>query len=111
MNTKSSKILLALGITNVISPVPMMVFTVLWTWFWFFFVCIGIFDYYKPTDLIMAVIMSPIIISPVIEVLGVVYGLIKIKERNSFLCIILSILGIVVNTLLLYGMIYIGSKY
>lgn len=54
---------------------------------------------------------SPVLFSPLLCVIGVVYGMIKRHEPHAKLGIILSFIGAAENILLFYGLNYIGSRF
>ena len=55
--------------------------------------------------------LAPFAISPICCCACLVYGLLRHREHLSWLCVLLSILGLAENALLLYGMYYIGGHW
>ena len=100
-----------IAIVAVASPIPMIVITILWSWILFFGVGMGLLGYSTVPDWIMFLELLPLSFSPLFDIFGIVLGLVKIKERQSMLCIILSILGLLINFALIFAMGYIGSRY
>ena len=99
------------GIIAVASPVPLIVFTVLWSWVWFFGIVVGLLNYDAVPQWILVCSLSPLLISPAFGLLGIVHGVIKIKSERAWLGILLSVLGLIENFILIYGMCYIGSRF
>lgn len=99
------------GIIAVASPIPLIVFTVLWSWIWFFGIGIGLLNYDTVPQWMLVCSLSPLFISPAFGLLGIVHGVIKIKLKRAWLGIFLSVLGLIENFILIYGMCYIGSRF
>ena len=99
------------GIIAIASPIPLSIFTVLWSWLWFFGIGIGLLNYSNVPEWILNVGLLPLIISPVLGILGIVHGFLKIKHKLAWLGIVLSVVGLIENCLLIYGMYYIGSRF
>ena len=55
--------------------------------------------------------LIPFAISPICCCACLVYGIIRHREHLSWLCVLLSVLGLAENALLLYGMYYIGGHW
>ena len=99
------------GIIAVVSPIPLVIFTGLWFWGWFFEVGMGLLNYDVVPEWILTCGLLPLAISPILGIVGIVHGCIKIKQKGAWLGILLSMIGLVENFLLIYGMGYIGSRY
>ncbi|MBQ4100769.1 MAG: hypothetical protein IJC83_04390 [Oscillospiraceae bacterium] len=110
MKTQKSRLRI-IGIIAVSSPLPMIIITILWFFILFFGVGMGILGYASTPDWILYVGLLPLLFSPAFDIFGIVYGIIKRKERHSVLCIILSAIGLLINFALLFGMIYLGSRF
>ena len=78
------------GIIAFVSPISLLIFSILWI------------------DIIG---LLPMFISPILGVLGVVHGIVKIKEDYSVLGIVLSAIGLLENLFLIFGMCYLGSRF
>ena len=78
------------GIIAFVSPISLLIFSILWI------------------DIIG---LLPLLISPILGVLGVVHGIVKIKEDYSVLGIVLSAIGLLENLFLIFGMCYLGSRF
>lgn len=102
---------LIFGIISVVSPIPMMVFTVLWSWVLFFGIGMGLLGYDTIPGWILVLSILPMGISPAFSLFGIVYGIVKRKERYSILCILLSALGVLINAALICGILYLGATY
>lgn len=100
-----------IGIIAISSPLPMIIVTMLWFFFLFFGIGMGILGYSYTPDWILFVGLLPLLFSPAFDIFGIVFGIIKRKEHHSVLCVILSAIGFLINLALLFGMIYLGSRY
>ena len=108
---KQNSRLLIIGIIAVSSPLPMIIITMLWFFFLFFGVGMGILGYSSTPDWILIIGLLPLLLSPAFDIFGIVFGIIKRKEHHSVLCVILSAIGFLINFALIFGMIYMGSRY
>ena len=52
------------GIIAVASPIPLIIFTVLWSWLWFFGIGIGLLNYDTVPQWILVCSLLPLFISP-----------------------------------------------
>ena len=102
---------LVTGIIAVVSPVPLIVFTVLWSWLWVFGIGMGLLNYDTIPQWILICSLLPLFISPTLGFLGIAHGIIKIKLKRAWVGILLSVLGLIENFILIYGMYYIGSRF
>lgn len=108
---KQNSRLKIIGIVAVSSPLPMIIITILWFFFLFFGVGMGILGYSSSPDWILYVGLLPLLFSPAFDIFGIVFGINKRKEQHAIVCIILSAIGLLINFALLFGMIYLGSRY
>lgn len=94
------------------SPLPMFFVAMGWGMFFFFYIYLGIFPA-EATPPVWALVVSllPMPLSPLLGVLGIIHGIIKGKEKRAWLGILLSVLCLVENFLLFFGLGYIGSRY
>ena len=99
------------GLIAVGSPIPLLFLTMLWYCIWVFPIGMGLFRYDSIPDWIMVVSLLPLCISPLLGVFGIVHGIIKIKEKLSWLGITLSMICLIENFILIYGIGYIGSRF
>ena len=99
------------GIIAIASPIPLIIFTALWCWIWTFAIGMGLFHYDNIPNWIWPVALLPLFISPILGVLGIIHGIIKRKEKSAWLGITLSIMGLLENALLIYGMAFLGSRF
>lgn len=102
---------LRLGIISALSPIPLFVFTALWCWMWYFGIGIELLHYEIIPEWILLISVLPLSVSPLLGLVGTVYGIITIREKLSFLGVILSLLCLLENCALLYGIIYLGSRF
>lgn len=103
--------LLTIGIIGATSPIPMLGVTVFWSWIVYFGLGFGLLGYSDIPDWIMYLGLLPLSFSPLFDMLGIVLGIVKIKEHHSILCIILSILGLAINFAMIFAMGYIGTRF
>lgn len=100
-----------IGVIAVSSPIPMTILTIMWCWILCFGVGIGILQYDTIPEWLMTVSLLPLCISPLFGCFGMVYGIIKRKEHLSWLGILLSVICLIENFLLIYGIGYLGSRF
>ena len=99
------------GIIAAVSPIPLLIFTMLWSCIWIFAIGMGLFHYENIPNWILIVSIIPLCISPILGILGVVHGIVKRKEYLSWLGIALSIVGLLENVFLIYGINFVGSRF
>ena len=99
------------GIIAVASPIPLVIFTVIWSWVWFFGIGMGLLNYDTVPQWTLTVSLLPLLISPIFGLLGIIHGIVKIKTRKAWLGIFLSVMGLFENFILIYGMYYLGSRF
>ena len=99
------------GMIAVTSPIPLIIFTVLWSWLLFFISGIGLLNCDPIPQWISVCSLLPLLISPALGLLGVIHGIVKIKTKRAWLGILLSVIGLIENFALIYGMYYIGSGF
>ena len=102
---------LTLGLISVLSPAPFFVLTALWFWMWFFGIGMGFLNYEIVPEWILMISVLPLFVSPLLGLIGTVLGIVTIREKYSLLGIILSLLCIVENFVLIYGIYYLGSRF
>ena len=99
------------GIIAVASPIPLLMFTSFWLPMWYFGIGMGLLNYDTIPQWIQLCSVLPLFISPIIGVLGIIHGCIKIREERAWVGVLLSVLGLTENFFLLYGMYYLGSRF
>ena len=52
-----------------------------------------------------------LMVMPAIQILGILLGVIKRREKHGILCIVLSALGLAGNSLMWVGILYAGAHY
>ncbi len=93
----------------VASPLPMFFVTSFWGLFLFFGIYIGLLNMDVPIPAWVTILsVIPILISPLLCVLGVIHGIIKRKEKGALLGILLSAFGLAENFLLFCAMAYLS---
>lgn len=102
---------LKLGAIAAISPLPMIVFTAIWCWLWFFGIGLGLLGYDSVPEWIMICSMLPLGVSPLLGVIGVIKGGLEIKEKHAFVGLILSIIGLIENFIIIFGIYYMGKNF
>ena len=99
------------GIIAVASPVPMVIFTAIWSWVWFFGIGMGLLNYDTVQQWILIVSLIPLFISPIFGLLGIIHSMVKIKTKKAWFAFFLSLIGLLENFILIYGMYYLGSRF
>ncbi len=99
------------GIVAVASPFPLFFCTVLWSWLLVFVIWMTIFNFSVIPNWLLICSLLPLFISPGLGVIGIIHGIVKIKEKHAWIGILLSVLGLAENFLLIYCMGYIGSRF
>jgi hypothetical protein len=100
-----------IGIVSVISPLPMILITCIWAEIFIIGFGIGILKYDTIPNWINIISLIPLGFSPLFDCFGIVYGFINRKEKASLICIILSIVGLLENFILIYGIYFLGSRF
>ena len=100
-----------LGLLAVLSPLPMLIVTSMWSVLWGIWFGIGVLNYTTIPDWILAISLLPLLVSPTLGILGIAQGIIRRKERRAWIGILLSVLGLMGNVLLIYGIGYLGSRF
>ena len=78
------------GIIAVASPIPLIIFTVIWCWVWFFGIGMGLLNYDTVPQWILIISLFPLLISPILGLLGIIHSIVKIKTRKAVLGVFLS---------------------
>ena len=99
------------GLISVLSPIPLTILSFFWDWIWCFGIVMGPLGYERIPDWALILGTAPLLISPVIGYFGIVYGICHYRQRLAWLGILLSFLGVVVNGLLIFGILYTGSQF
>lgn len=102
---------LAIGIIAAASPIPLIIFTAIWSWLWFFGIGMGLLNYDTMPTWILFFSLLPLLVSPAFGVYGIIHGCTRIKEKYSLGCALLSVIGLIENFLLIFGMYYLGSNF
>ena len=98
------------GIIAAVTPFPLLAFTALWCWIWGLGIGLGLLGYDRIPDWIGVVGTLPLLISPMLGLLGLVHSIIKIKTKLSWLGIVLSVLCSLEN-LMICGIFYLASRF
>ena len=106
---------LTVGLFNLLAPIPVLLLSAVAACFLFFVVGFGIFGFDNvPTwfrNLSLLPALLSVLVLPVIQILGVVLGIMKRREKHAVGCIVLSGLGFAVNTLLWAAALWAGMHY
>ncbi len=102
---------LTIGIIAAASPIPLIIFTAIWSWLWFFGIGRGLLNYDTIPTWILICSLLPLLASPAFGICGIIHGCTRIKEKHSFGCILLSAIGLIENFSMILGMYYLGSNY
>ena len=110
-SAKKHPLILTVAIVAIASPLPMIFVTSMWSLLFGVGFGISVLRYSTIPDWMLYLCLLPLSFSPLFDVFGIILGIVKIKERHSKLCIILSVLGLLMNFALIFGIGYIGSRY
>ena len=99
------------GALTLATPLPGWIFAILWTWIFCFGICLGALGYERIPMWGLYVGLLPLLVSLLLSLAGMVYGIVRRKEKRAWLGVLCSALCLVENVLLLAGMIYLGSRY
>ena len=102
---------LILGAMSAVSPVPGFIFTLFWDWTWAFGIGMGLLGYDVVPFWITVVGVLPLLISPLAGLFGIVYGIVRRREEKTWLGILLSVLCVVENVLMIYGICYLAIRF
>ena len=99
------------GFIAFFSPIPLVIFTIIWSWVWFFGIGIGLLNYDTVPQWMLVVTLLPLFISPILGLLGIIHSMVKIKTKTAWFAFFLSVIGLLENFILFYGMYYLGSRF
>lgn len=106
---------LGVGLFHLLAPIPVLLISAAGVWILFFGVGFGIFGFDQVPSWFQAISLLPGLLSmlvlPVSQILGIVLGIMKRRERYGILCIVLSALGFVANGLLWAAALYAGAHF
>ena len=98
-----------IGALSAVSPIPLFIFTILWDWIWSFGICLGILGFERLPTWTVPVGVFPLLISPLLGGFGLVYSLIRHREKLAWPGILCSVCCLIENGLLLAGILYLGT--
>ena len=81
------------GALTLATPLPGWILTILWFWIPEWGLYVG---------------LLPLPVSPLMGLAGIIYGIVRRKEKGAWLGVLCSALCLVENALLLAGMMYLG---
>lgn len=103
---------LAVGLFNVLAPIPVLVLAFVAFSLLAFGIGIGIFDAGNVPVWFQLIsflpFLLPLLVLPVIQILGVVLGIMKRREKHGIVCIVLSVLGFAGNAVMWTGVYWTG---
>lgn len=99
------------GMISFLSPIPMTILSFLWDWLWCFGIVMGPLGYDRIPDWALIIGSVPLLISPLVALSSLVYGICHYRQKLAWLGILFSFLGMVVNGLVFFGILYMGSHY
>lgn len=97
---------LTLGIFAALSPVPGVMLTSFWGMILVFPIGMELLQYETIPVWIGIISLLPLLISPLLGIFGIIHGAKKSKEKHARLGIVLSVLCLIENIVLLYGIYY-----
>lgn len=106
---------LGVGLFGFLAPIPVLVLSIVAVWLLFFGVGFGLLGYETLPDWFTVLSVLPsllsVLVMPAIQILGIVLGAMKRREKHGILCIVLSALGLAGNSLMWVGILYAGAHY
>lgn len=96
------------GIIAAATPIPCFIFSILFAWIFFFGLCMGVLGYDTVPMWLEMCSLLPLLISPIFTVFAIIHSLVKIKQKLSWLSLLLSVTGFAQNLGLVLLMIHIG---
>ena len=102
---------IVIGIIAVASPIPLVIFTSIWSLIWSFYIGLGLLNYDTVPQWILVVSLLPLFISPIFGLMGIIHSMVKIKTKKAWFAFFLSVIGLLENFILIYGMSYLGSRF
>ncbi len=97
---------LTLGIIAALSPIPGLLLTELCVLIWAFPIGMELLQYDTIPTWMLIISLPLLLISPLLGILGIIHGAKKSKEKHARLGIVLSVLCLIENIVLLYGIYY-----
>lgn len=101
---------LNVGLFYIISPVPILMFDLIFSWIMFFDIGWKLFGGHENIPFWYDTLtILPALIFPILPIAGIIYGIVKRKEKHGKLCIILSSIGFLINALIFAFILYAGA--
>ncbi len=103
---------LSVGVFNLISPVPIFLLTTILNWIITFNIGMDLLGY-EPRDQWFSAIFSvlSLLISPTLSIAGIIYGIVKRKEKYGKLCIVLSAISLIATVVALSYFMYFAAHF
>ena len=112
---KKNRHFLLWGLTNLLSPVPLLILGILLDWFLFFGIGFDVWGYENIPQWYAHIPELPIFLLTAAQVISSVWGIVSgarhRKEEHAVWCIVLSTAGIVIQSGIWFLMLYIGSHF
>lgn len=103
------------GLTNLLSPVPLLILGIQLDWFLFFGIGFDVWGYENIPQWYAHIPELPIFLLTAAQVISSVWGIVSgarhRKEEHAVWCIVLSAAGIVIQSGIWFLMLYIGSHF
>ena len=109
-NSNTEKLLLITGLLGIILPFVLFCVTAFFA-MKLAFTWIAIHGYSEVPAWIIYLGLSPWLFSPALNIFGIIIGVVKKRERHSLLCLILSIVGLMINIGTVLVVWYLGSTF
>jgi drug/metabolite transporter (DMT)-like permease len=101
----------AIGIINILIPVPLLIITLMSMWVILFKILRDYLGIDFTSNSFGAILLLPILLSPALSIYGMVKGIKHRQEKHGLLCFILSLLGFLIMAAILFGIYYMASTY
>lgn len=105
------KLLLSLGLFNLISPLPLMVLSIFFVWFIEFGIGYRLYGVHNTPDWLRNLSLLVFLISPLSTLAGIILGIVKQREKHALTCSLLSALGLLENIGLFVGVFYLSATF
>ncbi len=103
---------LSVGLFYILSPIPLFMTDILFGWIMFFNIGWNLFGGHENIpDWFNTLTVLPVFIYPILPIAGIIYGIVKRKEKHGNLCIVLSSIGFLLNVLIFAFLLYLGRYY
>ena len=105
------KLLLSLGLFNLISPLPLMVLSIFFIWFIEFGIGYRLYGVNNTPDWLRNLSLLVFLISPLCTLAGIIRGIIRRRDKHALTCSLLCALGLLENIGLFAGIFYLSATF